>query len=183
MKNIILACVILSASFLSANADTNSVSKTNVVNVPVVSTNSIDGKAYGSYELTLGGSGTSINGKHAFGVDLSLSTNPFKKYPQIWPGVSQSLYWEPKLAGSTDVFVDWSQNIWRKRIYANFGWSGGALYGDYEKNPIWRTGPEFSIQYYTSGNAFIYTGVNYDLFESNKQEGGFRYNFGIGITF
>lgn len=192
MKNI-LTIVILSLSLVggTVNAEqTNTVTVTNVVNVTnivvspsLASTNNEIGKAYGGYELTLGGSGTSINGKNAFGVDLSLATNPFKKYPQIWPGISQSVYWEPKMSGSTDIFVDWSQNIWRKRLYVNLGWSGGALYGEIEKNPIWRTGPEIALQYYTSGNAFLYAGVNYDVFESNKQSGNVRYNFGIGMSF
>jgi hypothetical protein len=191
MRNI-LTIALLSVALvgLTASAETNKVAtSTNTVVAPSLSlTNAADsGKAYGGYELTLGGGGTSIDGENAFGIDVSLSTNPFEKRPEIWVGVAQSLYWEPKFAGSTDLFVDWSQPILPSKLddklYLNVGWSGGVLYGDYDQNPTWRTGPELTLQYYTSGNAFIYAGVNYDVFESNKQEGGFRYGFGIGLTF
>lgn len=188
MRNI-LTIALLSVALVgltASAAETNKVAtSTNTVVAPSLSlTNAADsGKAYGGYELTLGGGGTSIDGENAFGLDVSLSTNPFEKRPEIWVGVAQSLYWEPKFAGSTDLFVDWSQNIWKEKLYANIGWSGGALYGDYDENPTWRTGPELTLQYYTEGNAFIYAGVNYDVYESTKQEGNWRYSFGIGFTF
>jgi len=116
-------------------------------------------------------------------LDFSISTNPLKARPEIWVGLVQGLYWEPTFAGSTDLFVDWSQNLWNDTLYLNVGWSGGALYDNSGANAIWRTGPEATLQYYTSDNAFIYAGVNYDVFSSDKNEGGFRYSFGIGLSF
>lgn len=143
-----------------------------------------EGKTFGGIELTLGGGGETIDGESVFGMDFSLSTNPFEKRPEVWIGIVQGLYWEPTFAGSTDIFVDWSQNVWKETLYLNVGWSGGALYGDYmEENPVWRTGPEATLQYYTSDNAFIYAGVNYDVFQSDNNEGSWRYSFGIGLTF
>jgi len=183
MRNI-LTIALLSVALIGLTA---SAAETNTLvypNAPLAGDILADnGKTYGGYELTLGGGGTSIDGENAFGVDVSLSTNPFKHRPEIWVGINQSLYWEPTFAGSTDLFVDWSQNIWKEKLYANIGWSGGALYGDYDKNPTWRTGPEFTLQYYTEGNAFIYAGVNYDVFSSDGEEGNWRYSFGIGFTF
>jgi len=159
----------------ATNAQTNTLSITNA---------EATGKEYGGYELTFGGGGTSINGANALGLDVSLSTNPFKARPEIWLGLAQGLYWEPTFAGSTDLFVDWSQNIWKEKLYLNVGWSGGAVYDNADCSPtVWRTGPEATVQYYTSGNAFIYAGVNYDVYQSDKQEGNWRYSFGIGFTF
>ena len=146
------------------------------------------GKSAGGWELTLGGGGETLNGESYFGLDVSLSTNPFKSRPEVWIGVAQSLYWEPSFAGSTDLYVDWSQailpSLLNDSVYLNLGWSGGALYdNDASTETIWRTGPEVTVQYYTSGNAFIFAGVNYDVYRSDKQEGGFRYSFGIGLSF
>lgn len=189
MKNI-LTIALLSVALIgltASAAETNTVASTSTNTTAAVasnqiSTNAVEGKSFGGYELTLGGGGTSIDGENSFGLDVSLSTNPFEKRPEIWLGVAQSVYWEPKFAGSTDLFIDWSQNIWKEKLYLNAGWSGGVIYGDVDKT-TWRTGPEATLQYYTADNAFIYAGVNYDVFESNKQEGGFRYSFGIGLSF
>jgi hypothetical protein len=159
---------------LTVSAQTNVVDK--------VSTNVVNGKEFGSYELTLGGGGESVNGENTFGLDFSLSTNPLRIRPEVWFGVAQGLYWEPAFAGSTDVFVDWSQPIWKEKVYANVGWSVGTLYSN-KKIDTWRTGPEFTVNYYTSGNAFLFAGVNYDVWQSNRdRDNGFRYSFGIGIT-
>lgn len=145
------------------------------------------GKQAGGWELTLGGGGTEINGESSVGLDFSLSTNPLKSRPEIWLGIAQGLYWEPTFSGSTDLFVDWSQSILPSKLndslYLNVGWSGGSLYDNEGSDIIWRTGPETTFQYYTSDNAFIYAGVNYDVFSSDSNEGGFRYSFGIGICF
>jgi hypothetical protein len=133
-----------------------------------------------SVELTLGGGGAEINGESSFGSDITLSTNPFKFAPSIWTGVAQSIYWEPSFAGSTDVYADWSQDVWNDTLYVNVGWSGGVVYGN--GSEIWRTGPEFSVQFYTHDNAFIYAGVNYDVWASNGSN-DIRYSFGLGILF
>jgi len=194
MKHILTSLLlVLTLIGFTANAQTNSnTNGTIVVNgityapVTLSVTNADSGKSYGGYELTLGGGGQTVNGESAFGLDLSLSTNPFKSRPEVWVGVAQSLYWEPSFAGSTDLFVDWSQpilpSLLNDKLYLNAGWSGGALYGSHGST-VWRTGPEATFQYYTSDSAFIYAGVNYDVFSSDKNEGGFRYSFGIGLTF
>jgi len=172
----LIGLAVLSLVSVSAQTDTNTVA--------TVSTNAVEsGKEFGSYELTLGGGGESINGESTFGLDFSLSTNPLKVRPEVWVGLAQGLYWEPDFAGSTDIFADWSQALWKEKLYANLGWSVGALYTN--KNlDTWRTGPELTLQYYTTGNAFIFAGVNYDVWQSNKDnDNGFRYSFGIGFTF
>jgi len=178
MKKYITILALVALVGLTASAQTNTVA------TPSLSlTNSAVGKSAGAVELTLGGGGTEINGESAFGLDFSLSTNPLKARPEVWVGIAQGLYWEPTFAGSTDLFVDWSQNIWNDTLYLNVGWSGGALYDNSGENAIWRTGPEATFQFYTSETAFIYAGVNYDVFSSDDNEGNWRYSFGIGITF
>lgn len=58
--------------------------------------------------------------------------------------------------GATDLYSDWSWNIVKDKLCLNTGWSAGALY---DRDTLgWRTGPELTLQYYTSGNAFIYAG-------------------------
>lgn len=164
----------------------NAMAQTNTIATPALSLTNApaeSGKQAGQIELTLGGGGTELNGENAFGLDFSLSTNPLKARPEVWVGLAQGLYWEPTFAGSTDLFVDWSQNLWNDTIYLNVGWSGGALYDNQGSDIIWRTGPEATLQYFTSDNAFIFAGVNYDVFSSDKNEGGFRYSFGIGLSF
>ena len=185
MKQLLLVALIGLTAF-GVNAQVN----TNTLAVPSLSlTNAVEetGKTSGGWELTLGGGGETFKGESYFGLDFSLSTNPFKNRPEVWVGVAQSLYWEPTLAGSTDLFVDWSLPILPskldERLYLNVGWSGGALYDNQGSEAIWRTGPEATFQYYTSDNAFIYAGVNYDVFKSGHQEGGWRYSFGIGLSF
>jgi len=143
-------------------------------------TNSVS-RPINSIELTLGGGGNVVNGQSAFGTDITFSTNPLKPLPSVWVGVAQGIYWEPNMAGSTDLYVDWSQDIWNDTLYLNGGWSGGVLYGS-NGTPAWRTGPEVSLQFYTHDNAFIYAGVNYDVW-STSGDHEWRYSFGIGILF
>jgi hypothetical protein len=148
----------------------------------IESTNSVvSGRPYNSVEFTLGGGGTDIDGESTFGADFTLSINPIKSLPSVWTGVAQSVYWEPKAAGSTDIYVDWSQDIWNDTLYFNVGWSVGALYGA-DTSVNWRTGPELSFQFYTHDNAFIYVGANYDVW-TLKGDGEIRYSFGVGILF
>jgi hypothetical protein len=137
------------------------------------------GKQSGDIELTLGGGGAVVRGDSVFGADISLSTNPLDAIPEIWVGVGQSLYWEPDFAGSTDLFVDWSLNAYRDIVYLNLGWSVGGLY-DLD-DVIWRTGPQAFVQVYTSDNAFLYAGANWDFVDEGDD--GLRYSFGIGLTF
>lgn len=150
--------------------------------MPNLDTNVVDsGKSAGGVEITFGGSGTEIKGESAFGGDFSISVNPFKARREVWLGLQQGLYWEPTFAASTDLFVEWSQNLWKEIFYINLGWSGGALYDTYVID-TWRTGPQATLQYYVVENAFIYAGVNYDAWLNNG-DNGFRYSFGLGLSF
>lgn len=135
-----------------------------------------------NWELTLGGGGQSINGEaSSVGVDVGLSTNPFKTLPDLWVGAVQGLYWEPALSGSTDINSNWNFHIY-KNLYLNTGWSVGALYSGGHLD-TWRTGPQATFEYYIGENAFVYAGVDYDLWLSNSDaENGFRWSFGLGIT-
>lgn len=105
---------------------------------------------------------------------------PSKKLPSLWVGVAQGVYWEPTFAGSTDIFADWSTDLYKDTIYLNTGWSVGTLYGG-GSSITWRTGPEVYLQYYASDNAFIFAGVNYDFM--SRGDNGFRYSIGIGLSF
>jgi hypothetical protein len=184
MKKLITILALAVSVFTSKAQTTN-----NVVpfDTSVVLTNlTVFGKQSGQWELTFGGGGETVSGENYFGLDFSLSTNPFKSLPEVWVGLSQSIYWEPNLAGSTDLFVDWSQSILPSKLddslYLNVGWSGGALYEEMG-SPAWRAGPEVTVQFYTSDNSFIFAGTNYDVYRSDGEEGEFRYSFGIGLSF
>jgi hypothetical protein len=137
----------------------------------------------GSYEFTLGGSGSFVNEESSsYGLDFSISTNPLEAAPNVWFGLIQGLYWEPRISGSTDVNINYSFNLFGD-LYVNAGWSVGAVYaradGDFDH--YWRTGPEATLQYYVAENAFIYAGVNYDIV--SEGENGFRPSIGIGLSF
>jgi hypothetical protein len=204
MKKLILSLTVALFALVSVQAaetnkvtaSTNAVSAvpTNIVvngitYAPVLASEASESeKASGGIEITLGGGGETFEGESYFGLDFSLSTNPFESRPEVWVGIAQSLYWEPSFAGSTDLNVNWSQSILptllNDSVNLNLGWSGGVLYdNDSETETVWRSGPEATLQYYTSDNAFIYAGVNYDVYRSDKNEGGFRYGFGIGLSF
>ncbi len=135
---------------------------------------------YGSYEVTLGGYGTSVDGENQVGLDFSVSTNPLEQAPNVWVGVVQGVYWEPTFSASTDLNVNYSWHVY-KELYLNTGWSGGALYTT-KTIDAWRSGPEATFQYYVGDSAFLYTGVNYDVFLTEGKK-GFRYSFGVGLTF
>lgn len=175
-KYIVILAVALMA--YTVNAQTNVVSTVDTNAVSNVTTN-VTEKEFGNWELTLGGGGETINGKSEFGLDFSLSTNPLKARPEVWFGVEQSLYWTPAFAGSTDLYAGWSQNIWKEKLYLNGGWTVGNVY-DTESYNAWRTGPELTVQFYTSDHAFIFAGANYDVWRSRGDE-TLRYSFGIGL--
>lgn len=161
---------------------------------------SSEGKSeVGSYEFTLGGGGFTIEKETEFGLDFSISSNPFKRLPNLWVGLNQGLVFEPSFTGSTDLNLNWNWHLY-KNLYLNTGWSAGVVYGDEQTesevidelgetstllterfNYTYRTGPEVTFQYYVSDSAFVYTGVNYDIVSEGKN--GFRYSFGIGIAF
>lgn len=172
MKNnyyILLVALVL--SFFNLNAQTNNAA-TNSLAI-------VESKADPVYELTLGGGGVGVGSDHSFGLDVSLSAHAIPSLPSLWLGVAQGVAWEPKFAGSTDLFSDWSWHLY-KQLYVNTGWSGGAVYGVQGKT-VWRTGPELSLEYYVGDSSFVYAGVNYDFPSSGEK--GFRYSFGIGMTF
>lgn len=178
MKNILFISL-LSLTALAASAQTNSVA-TNSVSTLSLTNAASSGKEAGGIEITLGGGGVTNpkNGKSEVAVDFSISTNPFEKVADLWLGVAQSVAWEPSFYGSTDVYADWNWHVWNQTIYLNTGWSVGSVYD--RDTALWRTGPEVSLQYYTSDNAFIYVGVNYDI---QKKDDAVRFSWGLGLSF
>lgn len=173
MKNILLVLAFVLALAVQA--------QTNQVPVTQEQTGAAAKSQSWSVEATIGGGGISTrNSDGQFGLDFSLSTNPFEGLTHVWVGVAQTLAWEPSFAGSTDVFTDWSTHVY-KDLWLNVGWSVGASYDTYDTE-IWRTGPEATLQYYVGDSAFIYAGVNYDAFVSEGED-AFRYSFGVGLAF
>lgn len=188
MKKTILTITLALATFVAVQAQTNTVATTTNQIRNLITTNEVSGKSYGGYELTLGIGGETLDGRSYHGVDVSLSTNPLEARPEVWVGVAQSLYWEPNFAGSTDLFVDWSQavlpSLLNDKLYVNVGWSGGLIYdNESSTSSVWRSGPEVTFEYYTDGNAFFYLGANYDVYRSDDEEGEFSWKGGIGIAF
>lgn len=185
-KTILSLIAVVLVGFASYAAETNSAALTlPTPNLSLTNAPAESGKSAGSWEFTLGGAGQTIKGDSSFGLDFSISTNPFEKRPEIWVGLSQGLYWEPTFSGSTDLFVDWSWALFPKTfndsLYLNTGWTVGILYDNSGTDPIYRTGPEAYLQYYTSDNAFIYAGLNWDFV--SEGDDGLRYCFGIGLSF
>ena len=170
---------------------TNYVTITNTVTAnaaALTSTNS--GPDFGKYDITFSSAGSSYGGNHQVGVDFSVSSNPFEKLPNLWAGVSQSLYWAPSFGGSTDVDADWNYNVYGN-FYVQGGWSVGDVYGAGLENLI-RTGPEFIAQYYLSNDTYLYGAINYDLLvkqggggwtTSNSDNNGVRWSLGLGVEF
>jgi len=101
-----------------------------------------------------------------------LATDPFKSLPKLWVGISQSLYWQPTLAGSTDIDIVWVFNAY-KQLYVQPGWSVGDVYSKTSPNFL-RTGPEFTLQYYWTDHFYTSSGVNYDITKNAKND-GFRF--------
>lgn len=140
-------------------------------------------------EVTLGAGGVVIpkTGEKSFGLDVYLSLQPTKR--PIWIGIAQSFAWEPAFAGSTDLDAALATAVIKDKLYFNVGWSAGVVYD--RSSHGWRSGPGASLNYYTSGNAFLSLSANYDLATWDKPGGwqvgatdsGLRYGFGIGIAF
>jgi hypothetical protein len=172
MNKYILIATLFSA--LSAFAQ-----DTNTVIITTQSTNSEDSDAF-SKEITLGGGGTIVpkTGKKELGIDFSFSINPIEKVPSLWFGIEQSLAWEPKFAGSTDLLIERSTHVY-KNLYLNTGWTVGAEYDS--SSHVWRTGPEIVGEYYIGDSSFIYAGANY--YFRAKGDGYLSFSWGIGLTF
>jgi hypothetical protein len=182
MKRIFIAFALLAGAQVGLNAQTNDIT-TNTPAAPTLSTNTASsdaGKEYGSYELTLGGTGVTSpkTGDTQFGIDVSLSVDPFKKAPNVWVGAAQSLSWEPAFAGETDIFSDYSWHLY-KQLWLNTGWSAGVSY-DTTSSVIWHTGPEASFEYYIGDSSFLFAGGNFDL--PSRGDSGFLWKLGIGLT-
>ena len=189
MKNIIIIAI-LALGFLSASAQQLTPSK---VTPTVLSTNSVesDKSEPWTVELTLGGGSVVVpkTGNSETSVDFSIEVNPFKRLPNVWVGVQQSVAWSPTFAGSTDLIGEYSWHVY-KNLWLNTGWTVGAEY-DTLSSALWRTGPALTAQYYVGENAFIYAGANYDLVQwgntLNKgvanSEVPIRFSWGIGLSF
>ena len=178
MKRIIVVISIV-AAVASLQAQTNLAP----VSTTALTTNTASGgsdKEYGSYELTLGGGGITSpkTGDTQFALDATLSTDPFKKLPNLWIGAAQSLSWEPSFAGETDIFSDYSWHL-HKQLWLNTGWSVGGSYAA-GTSIIWHTGPEASFEYYVGDSAFLFVGINFDMV--SRGDNNFPYKFGIGLT-
>ena len=176
MKKLIIFGIIALCSFGShAIAQTNT---TPVITAPDLTvSNAVPD--YNKLDFTLGASGYSQRGQQANdGVDISASIDPFKKLPDLWVGVSQSAYWTPDFSGATDIDATWSYNAYGN-LCLNPGWSAGTVYGN--GNNYNRTGPELTLQYYTSDDAYMYAGVNYDLNSNSRPD--WRWSVGIGLEF
>ncbi len=137
---------------------------------------------YGGYELTIGMDGvvSPKAGKSEVALDFSLSTNPFKQLHNLWIGIEQAVAWEPHFAGSTDLSVEWAFNLYKETLYLNVGWSVGASY-DGISELIFQTGPQATLQYYTSDSAFVFVGANWDVTANGQNE--LPYYAGVGICF
>ena len=195
MKQILVTSIALFAAAVvglgAQSTNTTSDVNTNITapKLTLEGTNSADAKDYNKIDLTLSSAGTSYGGHNEVGVDFSLSIDPFEKLPDLWVGVSQSLYWQPKFAGSTDIDADWNVHIY-KQIYLQGGWSIGNVYGP-ETYDLWRTGPEAILQYYVSDDVYLYGCVNYDLltkdshsgWQTDSENNGWRWSIGLGWEF
>ncbi len=186
--SLLIAVALLGAT--AQAADTNTVNTTtNAITAPTLSLEKSESEKGMPKELQLGGSGVTNpkTGETEFGLNFSFSCQP-TKYP-VWVGISQELGWSPSFAAATDLDVAPSLAIIKDKLYLNYGWSVGATY---DRTTLgWRTGPELSLEYYTTGNAFIIAGANYDLFTKQNASSGWvtakdnalRYYFGVGIAF
>jgi hypothetical protein len=185
MKKLLLTLIAAIALVSVTASETNTLKS---LPAPLAAEQAVEGKSEaGGYEFTLGGSGETIEGESSYGVDFSIATNPLEAAPNVWFGLVQGLYWEPKISGSTDVNVNYSQHLFGD-LYVNGGWSAGIVYGRVQDEEgvnstehFWRTGPEVTFQYYLSDDAFIYAGTNYDIVSEGSN--GFRYSWGLGFAF
>ena len=197
-KLLIIAIAALTLAVVSVNAaQPKSVTVTNYVTVTVTNTVSLPdpldatnaAPEFGKYDITFASAGSHYGSQNQIGIDLSVSTDPFEKLPELWVGVSQSLYWTPTFGGSTDVDADWNVSITDK-LCVQGGWSVGDVYGAGLENLI-RTGPEVIVQYYLSDDVYLYGAGNYDLLTKQGSNGwqtsndncGLRFSAGIGMEF
>jgi hypothetical protein len=187
MKQTIVTFAVLTLAIIGLNAaQTNPVSTNDATTTPKLNTNSLsmkdDATPKESYELTIGGGGfvNPTTSQTQFGLDTTFSTDPIKKYPNVWFGVEQVLSWQPSVAGETDIYPEYAWDIY-KDLWLNTGWYAGLSYDS--DTSAWHTGPEASFEYYVGANAFIYIGASYDVLSRGVDNSQIPYRFGIGITF
>lgn len=198
MRNYLLLLILLLVGFVSnlnvwaqnTVTVTNYVTITNTVSSDSLTSTNSDSVDFGKYDLTFSSAGSRYGHHTQQGVDVSLSTDPFEKLPSLWVGISQSLYWTPKFGGSTDIDADWNIHVYGN-LYVQGGWSVGDIYGAGIQN-VFRTGPEFIVQYYMADDVYLYGAGNYDLLTrqsstgwtlSNADNNGWRWSLGIGWEF
>jgi len=188
MKKYIVTIALFALASIGFN-QANAAETNTVANSSITQTN--ESPEFNKIDLTLSSAGTSYGGQNEVGIDVSVSIDPFQKLPELWVGVSQSLYWQPAFAASTDIDADWNFNITDK-ICVLGGWSIGDVYGASDVDNLIRTGPEVIVQYYVDDHAYLFGGVNYDLLTkqggqgwqtSNSNNNGFRWSIGIGLEF
>lgn len=184
MKKLIALAVLTVATAFCFNAQANDA--TNLVTTVSV-TKDAPTKDYGHYELTLAGGGIATSrGNTQASVDVSLATDPFAKLPSLWVGAEQSVGWQSSFAGSTDLFADWSFNVYKQKVFINPGWNVGTVYGN-NLSPSYRTGPFVEAEYYITDNVFVIADVYYDI-SKNTHSGDTgngndtRLTFGIGYA-
>jgi hypothetical protein len=192
MKKYIVTIALFALTVIGLNvqAQTNHLGQHNKVSADSLITQTNEAPEFNKIDLTFGSAGTSYGGHNEVGIDVSVSIDPFQKLPELWVGVSQSLYWQPTFAASTDIDAAWNFNITDK-ICVLAGWSIGDIYGASDIDNLIRTGPEVIAQYYVSDDAYFFGAVNYDLVTKNSSSGwqtdsennGWRFSAGIGLEF
>jgi hypothetical protein len=135
-----------------------------------------------SWELTFGASGISdTKTRDSSGdLDVSLEASPFSFNRSIWVGGEQAITLNSGFSGFSDLFAEYSFDIYKDKVYLNPGWDIRATYASSDQTSF-GTGPHVSLQYFFFNDAFVYGQVNY-LFES-KNDDGFLYSAGLGVTF
>jgi hypothetical protein len=184
MKKFILIIGLFAAVTIGASAAVTD-TDTNLLKPEVASTNMPDNEISTNtdagdktkWDLTLGGGGIvdTHTGANQQSLDGSFSFDPFKQVRSLWIGASQSVGWKPWDA-ETDIDADYSIQVWGN-LYFNPGWSAGIEYGDTQ--PIYKTGPEVQVQYYTSDDTYIYGDVNYNIQSRNSNNVTWELGFGF----
>ena len=178
---LVLLCLGINTYAQNIVTITNYVTITNtVINGDGVNTNPPPDKT--AWELTFGASGIGDlkTRNHSGGLDISLEASPFSANRNIWIGGEQAINVDSGFSGFSDLFVEYSFDIYKGKWYVNPGWDIRATYAS-GGTPDFGTGPHVSLQYFIFNDAFIYGQVNY-LFQS-KGDDGLLYSAGVGITF
>ncbi len=151
------------------------------------------GPSEGSWEFTLGGSGSNNNDfdSGSFGVTGSVGkyfTRDFEvslRQSVNWASVKNG---SDNLNGSTRAAADYHFNVtdrFRPFVGANFG----GTYGD-NVNDTFIAGPEVGVKYYLNPTTFVLGQAEYQVFfdhgsdfDNNFGDGAFAYTVGLGLNF